>query len=208
VTVSDPMSGFFMIRREAFMPIAPRLASEGFKILFDILATAHGSLKIEEVTYSFAARQEGNSKFDTRNILDFLGLLLSKVSNGLIPVRFLSFALIGAAGIVVHLMALAVFKYDEVAFPSAHAAATVVAMTSNFFFNNATTYRDRRMTGWAAVKGLLAFYVICGIGAVSNVGVANWLYAFYPHWIAAALAGAFIGAVWNFTLSNQLLWRK
>ena len=208
VSVTDPMSGYFMIRRAAFVPLAPRLASEGFKILFDLLATAHGKLKIEEVTYSFAARQEGDSKFDTQNILDFLGLIVSKASGGAIPVRFLSFVLIGAAGILVHLAALAVFKNADLAFGPAQAGATLVAMTSNFFLNNATTYRDRRLKGFGAAKGLLVFYVICGIGTVSNIAVASWLYQFYPRWIAPGLAGAVIGAVWNFTLSSQLLWRK
>ncbi len=217
VSVSDPMSGFFMIRRAAFMPLAPWLASEGFKILFDILATAHGRLKIEEVTYSFAARQAGDSKFDTQNILDFLGLIITKLTRGVVPVRFLSFALIGAAGILVHLAALGVLKQLDLTFGQAQAGATLVAMTSNFFMNNATTYRDRRLSGAAALKGLLAFYVICGIGAISNIGVASWIYdhsrqpLFSQHpdgWFMPALIGSMIGAVWNFTLSSQLLWRK
>ena len=208
VSVTDPMSGFFMIRRAAFVPLAPELASEGFKILFDILATAHGKLKIEEVTYTFSARQEGASKFDTQNILDFLGLLLSKMSGGFIPVRFLSFAIIGAAGVLVHLAALQVIKHSGFEFGEAQAGATLVAMTSNFFLNNATTYRDRRLRGVAALKGLLLFYAICGIGAVSNLGVASWLYAFHWRWIVAGFVGAVIGAIWNFTLTSQLLWRK
>ncbi len=209
VTVSDPMSGFFMIRRKAFEPLAPGLASEGFKILFDILATARGSLKIAEVTYSFSARQEGASKFDTQNILDFLGLIVSKTTGGIVPVRFLSFALMGAAGILVHLATLDVIKQSGASFVMAQAVATLVAMTSNFFLNNATTYRDRRLRGAGALKGLLAFYAICSIGALSNIGVAHWLH--YDNgwrWIMAGFIGSFIGAVWNFTLSSQLMWRK
>ena len=208
VSVTDPMSGFFMIRRAAFLPLAPQLASEGFKILFDILATAHGRLKIEEVTYTFSARAEGASKFDAQNILDFLGLILSKLSGGFIPVRFLSFAMIGAAGILVHLAALQVIKHSGFEFAEAQAGATLVAMTSNFFLNNALTYRDRRLRGFAALKGLLLFYIICGIGTVSNLGVASWLYAFHWRWIVAGFVGALIGAIWNFTLTSQLLWRK
>ncbi len=208
VTVSDPMSGFFMMRRQAFEPLAPHLASEGFKILLDILATARGRLKVEEVTYTFSARSDGASKFDVQNILDFLGLIVSKVSGGLVPVRFLSFAVIGAAGIVVHLAALMTMKRGGLDFGEAQAGATLVAMTSNFFLNNATTYRDRRLKGFAALKGLVAFYVICGIGAVSNIAVANLLYENAWRWIVAGFIGAVIGAVWNFTLSSQLLWRK
>jgi dolichol-phosphate mannosyltransferase len=108
----------------------------------------------------------------------------------------------------VHLAALAIFKSAEFAFGPAQAAATLVAMTSNFFLNNVTTYRDRRLKGGAALKGLLVFYVICGIGALSNIGVANWIYMQYPRWVVAGLIGSLIGAVWNFSLSSQLLWRK
>ena len=208
VTVSDPMSGFFMIRRDAFEPLAPWLASEGFKILLDILATAHGQLRIAEVTYAFSARNTGASKFDTQNILDFLGLIVSKMTGGVVPVRFLSFAIIGSAGILVHLAALALFKNADADFGPAQAGATLVAMTSNFYLNNATTYRDRRLSGWRAIKGLLAFYAICGIGALSNIGVASWLHLYDPRWFVPALIGSLIGAVWNFTLSSQLLWRK
>jgi dolichol-phosphate mannosyltransferase len=209
VSVTDPMSGFFMIRRAAFEPLAPGLASEGFKILFDILATARGSLKIAEVTYTFSARQDGASKFDTQNILDFLGLIVSKMTRGVVPVRFLSFALIGAAGILVHLVTLDVIKRSGASFGTAQAIATLVAMTSNFFLNNATTYRDRRLHGAKALQGLLVFYAICSVGAVSNIGVAHWLhYANDWRWIAAGFIGSLIGAIWNFSLSSQVMWRK
>ena len=120
----------------------------------------------------------------------------------------MSFVIIGAAGIFVHLAALTVFKRTGFAFGPAQAGATLVAMTSNFALNNATTYRDRRLHGVRAVQGLLAFYVICGIGAVSNIGVASWLFQFYPHWLVPAFTGSLIGAVWNFTLSSHVLWRK
>jgi dolichol-phosphate mannosyltransferase len=145
-----------------------------------------------------------------QNILDFLGLIVSKMTGGLVPVRFLSFALIGAAGIGVHLAALMALRKVGLGgnFAEAQSGATLVAMTSNFFFNNATTYRDRRLKGLAALKGLLAFYVICGVGALSNISVANLLYQNSWRWIVAGFIGAVIGAIWNFSLSNQLLWRK
>jgi dolichol-phosphate mannosyltransferase len=206
--VTDPMSGYFMIRRAAFVPLAPGLASEGFKVLFDILATARGKLKIEEVTYSFSARQEGASKFDTQNILDFLGLILSKMSGGVVPVRFLSFALIGSAGIVVHLAAFAALTGSGFTFGKAQAAAALVAMTSNFYLNNLTTYRDRRLKGLAAVSGLLMFYAICSIGFLSNVGAASYLFVHSVDRYVAGFVGSLIGAVWNFTLSNMIMWRK
>ena len=162
---------------------------------------------------NFARSDNVNLAYAQANMVVNLGqpatsIIVSKVSGGTIPVRFLSFVLIGAAGILVHLAALAVLKHADLAFGPAQAAATVVAMTSNFFLNNVTTYRDRRLKGFGAAKGLLVFYVICGIGTASNLAVASWLYQVYPRWIAPGLVGAIIGAIWNFTLSSQLLWRK
>jgi dolichol-phosphate mannosyltransferase len=208
VQVSDPMSGFFMIRRDAFEPLAPYLAVEGFKILLDILATARGRLRIEEETYSFAARTEGASKFDVQNVLDFVGLLASKMSAGIIPIRFMNFALVGFTGVGVHLVALKILLATQATFNTAQVIATVCAMTSNFFMNNLLTYRDRRKTGLGLITGLLMFYAICGIGAFSNIGIANWLYGQSTVWWVAGLTGSLVGAVWNFAVSSRLLWRK
>lgn len=208
VEVADPMSGFFMIRQDALERLAPRLASEGFKILFDILATARGGLRVVELAYSFGSRTAGSSKLDLQNTFDFLGLLVSKLSRGHIPLRFVSFMFVGLIGVLVHLVALRIGLLSGAPFAHAQAAATLVAMTSNFFLNNAITYRDLRLKGAAAIKGLIIFYVICGAGALSNVGVATWLYANEPVWWLAGLVGSFIGAVWNYMMSSQVLWRR
>ena len=208
VDVTDPMSGFFMIRQDAFQRLAPQLAAEGFKILFDILASARGALRVAEFPYSFGSRQAGNSKLDLQNTFDFLGLLIAKVSRGYVPLRFVSFMFVGLTGVVVHIAALRAGLLSGAPFAHAQAAATLVAMTSNFFLNNAITYRDLRLRGGAALQGLLVFYVICGTGALSNVGVATWLYANEPVWWIAGLAGSVIGAVWNYMMSSQVLWRR
>jgi dolichol-phosphate mannosyltransferase len=206
--VVDPMSGFFMIRQDAFRRLAPNLASEGFKLLFDILATARGELRILELPYTFGARIAGSSKLDLQNVFDFVGLLVSKISRGYIPLRFVSFVFVGLIGVFVHLAALRAGLIAGAPFTWAQVGATVVAMTSNFFLNNVTTYRDMRLKGAAALRGLLIFYVICGIGALSNVGVATWLYANEPVWWLAGLTGSIIGAVWNYMMSSLVLWRR
>jgi len=86
-------------------------------------------------------------------------------------------------------------------------AATIVAMTGNFILNNQLTYRDNRLTGFRFVKGLLGFYAISSVGALTNVGVASWLYAYEPVWWLAGLAGALMGVVWNYSMSTLLVWR-
>ncbi len=96
-----------------------------------------------------------------------------------------------------------------VTFAVAQSIAVIVAMTSNFFINNAITYRDAKLKSFGPLlRGLLYFYVVCAFGAVANVGVATWLYNLYPVVWISALAGVIMGSVWNFTLSSLFVWRK
>jgi dolichol-phosphate mannosyltransferase len=209
IEATDPMSGFFMLRRQLLETIAPRLSTQGFKILADILTSAPGRLRVSEVPYRFRARLHGASKLDSQVALDFLGLLVAKATRNAMPVRFVSFLLVGASGIVVHLLALkASLSLLDLSFAAGQTLATLIAMTSNFFLNNAVTYRDQRLTGVHALKGLLIFYVICAIGAVSNIGVATWLYSNRPVWWLAGLLGSVVGAVWNYAVSSALVWRR
>lgn len=207
---SDLMSGFFMLRREIVEDCAPQLTSSGFKILVDIVASAHKPLKIEEVGYMFRERLAGESKFDIKVGLDFLGLMVNKASGGRIPVRFIFFGLVGATGVAIHLFTVNMaLLFPGVTFELAQSIAVVVAMTSNFFINNAITYRDAKLKGfWPIARGLGYFYAVCAIGAVANVGVAEWLYKIHPSVTLSALAGVIMGSVWNFTLSSLFVWRK
>ncbi|CUA94656.1 glycosyltransferase [Pannonibacter indicus] len=209
VTLSDPMSGFFMLRREVVDELAPRLSAQGFKILLDIVASGEGRLRIRELPFVFRERQEGESKLDTLVTLDYLGLLVSKYLGDMVSVRFLMFSLVGASGVLVHLVALrASLQALELDFNQAQMVATFVAMTTNFFLNNQLTYRDRRLTGFAILRGLVTFYAVCSVGVLANVGVANLIYENEPVWWIAGAAGAVMGAVWNYAASSVLTWRK
>ena len=208
VEVTDPLSGFFMMRREVVEKIAPKLSVEGFKILADILTSARGKLRVCEVPYGFRARMHGSTKLDSRAALDFFELLVSKATANVLPARFVSFVFVGAVGVLVHLVSLKVFLTLDFEFVVAQAFATFVAMTSNFFLNNSLTYRDHRLIGVAGLKGLLLFYLICTASAVSNIGVANWLYTNKPVWWLAGLLGSFVGAVWNYAVSSTIVWRQ
>jgi dolichol-phosphate mannosyltransferase len=207
--VSDPMSGFFMIRRHVIEDNAARLAGEGYKLLVDILWTAGKSLKIAEIAYRFRERQNGESKLDALVTVDYLGLLFSKLTGGALPVRFLMFGLVGVSGLVVHLLTLQ-FALETLgfAFEWAQLTAVVVAMTWNFVVNNRLTYRDARLTGARFVTGLLLFYLACSLGSIGNVGVASWIYSFHATAWMAGLAGALMGAVFNYAISSALIWKR
>jgi dolichol-phosphate mannosyltransferase len=207
--VSDPMSGFFMIRRELVEKHAVSLAGEGYKVLMDILWTAGKSLKISEVSYRFRERQTGESKLDTLVTFDYLGLLFSKMFGGVLPVRFLMFGAVGVSGIAVHLLTLQyAITILHLPFSWAQFAAVMVAMTWNFVINNRLTYRDARLTGWRWLTGLVMFYLACSIGSIGNVGVASWIYSFHATAWLAGLAGAIMGAVFNYAISSALIWKR
>lgn len=207
VTLSDPMSGFFMMDRRAFEAVAPKLSTRGFKILLDILASSRGSLRVAELPFVFGARQHGESKLDNMVVLEYLGLLLAKLSGDRISIRFVLFALVGATGLVVHLLALDRALAFGLPFDWAQMTAAFTAMTSNFFLNNQLTYRDKRLKGMALLVGLLTFYLVCSVGMVANVGVANWVYGAQPLWWLAGTAGAVMGVVFNYAASSVLTWR-
>lgn len=205
--LSDPMSGFFMIRREVVEEVAPRLSTSGFKILADIVASVPRAPSVGEVPYTFRERVHGESKLDARVALDYLGFIAHKATGGVLPVRFIFFALVGSTGVVVHLLALWAAMGGGLGFAWAQALATLVAMSSNYVVNNQVTYRDRRLKGARFIVGLFLFYLVCTVGALANVGVANWLYAGEADWWLAGLAGALMGAVWNYAVSSTLVWR-
>jgi len=206
--VTDPMSGFFAMRRRAFDEVAPRLTGVGFKILLDILATTKRPLEVAELPYRFRPRRAGDSKLGAGVVAEYLLLLIDKLSGGLVPARYVLFSAVGAIGVVVHLAVLALAMHGQMPFAGAQAAATVVAMTGNFFLNNLLTYADQRRRGWGVVKGLASFYVICGIGAAANVGIATAFYEHWSSWWQAGLAGALVGSVWNYAVSAAYTWRR
>ena len=208
VPLSDPMSGFFMLRRGRFDAIAGRLSPAGFKILLDVVATAGPSLRVAEQSYVFGKREQGESKFNIQIGVEFLGLIFAKVTGDLVEPRFLFFMLVGATGLVVHLIALKIALLSGAQpFYVAQAIATFVALTSNFALNNELTYRDRRLKGLAMLWGFVVFCLFCSVGALTNVGIANWLYSEEPVWWVAGLAGAVMGALWNYAMSSLFVWR-
>jgi dolichol-phosphate mannosyltransferase len=208
VRLEDPMSGYFVIRREAFEPSVRRLSQLGFKILFDILASSPRPLRCLEVPCRFDARRRGASKLDTLTALQFGVLILDKLIGRMVPVSLVLFLCVGATGLIVHLAALYALLAVRSPFPVAQSGAVWVAMTSNFLLNNLITYSDLRLRGRQFLRGLLSFYLVCSIGAVANVALASLIYREWRLWWVAGTAGAALGAAWNYTGSRFLTWRQ
>jgi dolichol-phosphate mannosyltransferase len=209
VTVTDPMSGFFMIRRDIVSCLAPRLSPDGFKILVDVILSSGGGLNIVEVPYGFRKRNAGESKLTPLVGIDFLGLVVHHATAGVLPVRFVLFAMVGASGLVVHIAVLSAVLhwFKTLTFDTGQLVATILAMASNFILNNEITYRPYRYRGPGLIAGFLAFALGCSVGAIANIDVASWLYRAEETWWVAGLAGALLSVVWNYAVSTNLIWR-
>ncbi len=164
-------------------------------------------MAIVELPYRMRSRARGESKLGARVIAEFFMLLLYHLSGRLLPARFFLFAAVGLTGVGVHLAVLwLLFAASGGQFLFSQAIATLAAMTSNFFLNNAFTYGDQRLRGRKVWRGLLSFYAACGIGAFINLAVAEWLFLkALPYW-AAGLAGALVAALWNFFTTASFTW--
>ena len=206
--ITDPLSGFFMCRRDVFERAVRRLSGQGFKILLDLLASSPHLLRVRELPFEFRSRRHGESKLDTLVAWEYLVLLVDKLMGQIVPIRFALFASIGMVGLAVHMLTLwSGLKFMMLEFEAAQSLATLAAMTSNFFLNNILTYRDQRLHRWRLLRGLLTFYGICAIGATANVGIASYLFSAHQKWWVAGVLGVIVGAVWNYAMSSIFTWR-
>jgi len=204
VPLTDPMSGFFMLRRELVEAVAPKLDTSGFKVLFDIVACQDAPPRFLELPYQFRAREAGTSKLDNGVVVQYLGLLTAKLTRDTISPRFLMFAVVGASGVGVNLVILrALLPFG---FAGAQLVASLGAMTTNYLINNWVTYRDRRKRGAALLTGYLKFVMLCSVPLAANVAVATMVYERGPAWWVAGVAGAVVAAAWNYVTTSKAVW--
>ncbi|AOR76701.1 glycosyltransferase family 2 protein [Novosphingobium resinovorum] len=222
VELTDPMSGFFMLRTQTLRADAHRLSGVGFKILLDILATVDTPLRVKEFPLNFAARAEGESKLDQTVVFEFLVGLYDKWLGRIIPTRFALFGTVGAMGVVVQLAVLWTmlhvvfgerFVYgnwsESTTFNIANTIAALVAMTFNFVLNNELTYSDKRLRGFAPLmRGWAQFALTCSLGLLTNIGSAAVLKTIGIHDVLAVITGVLLASVFNFALSSKFVWGK
>jgi dolichol-phosphate mannosyltransferase len=207
--LSDPMSGFFALRREVLELSVRNLSGLGFKILLDVIASSPRPLRVHEVPYQFRTCHSGESKLDSQAMWGYAMLLADKLIGRIVPVRFIAYALVGTVGLFVHFSLLtALFLGLSFPFTLSQAGAAAVATVTNFTLNNALTYRDVRLKGWRWLKGLVSFTLTCSLGALANIGVASYLFKQHTLWELSALAGIAVGAIWNYAMTASYTWAK
>lgn len=207
--VSDPMSGYFMVRRQCLVgrPLSPL----GYKILIEVLGRGRVPW-IGEVGYVFQERQAGESKVTWKQYVEYLQHLLRlRLSLGPLG-RFLRFGLVGFSGVFVD-MAIFYLLREQVELGLTRSAilSAEVAILNNFLWNDLWTFGDisRHQRGWRKrFKRFLKFNVICLAGLVLNVSLVNLLFNVFGinEYVAKLIAIAAV-TVLNFWLNFKLSWR-
>ncbi|SEL63192.1 dolichol-phosphate mannosyltransferase [Pseudoxanthomonas sp. GM95] len=204
--VADPMSGCFLMTRAWYQQVRPGLTALGFKILIDVLAADARRPRVSQVPTRLRERAGGSSKLDLRVVLELGAQLLEKATQGLVPARMALFFGVGISGLGVHLAALSLGTWAGRPFWLAQLLAIWLAMSWNFALNNLLTFRDRRLHGVAALRGLVVFYAACLSGAILSevLGVVS-AWAGAP-WFVAGIGGALLAGVWNYHLAKRAAW--
>lgn len=205
--LADPMSGCFLMRRDWYEAVRPRLSGVGFKILVDVAASHHRRPRTAQIPTALRARTGGESKLDLRVVIDLAALLVEKRTGGAIPARMSLFLLVGATGLAAHLAALGASQAANLPFWLGQTGAILAAMTWNFGLNNSLTFREQRLRGAALWRGLLSFYVACLVGALISEAAGAGLNAIGAPWALAGLTGAVLGAAWNYHAARRLTWK-
>jgi dolichol-phosphate mannosyltransferase len=206
--ISDPMSGFFMLKRSVFDAAVRKMSGQGSKMLFDLLASSP-AIAVRTIPYQFRERNFGENKLEPLMMWEFMVLIADKLVGHIVPVRFVFFGFVGSVGVIVHFTILGlVFKVARLTFAESQSLAVIVATASNFFLNNLFTYRDVRLSGWQLFRGLLSFYLICLFGSVANVGIASYIFSVEPKWWLAGLGGILVGVVWNYAVTSVFTWKR
>jgi dolichol-phosphate mannosyltransferase len=220
--VSDPMSGYFMVRRNAIAGIT--LNPVGYKILLEVIGRGRVS-EIAEVGYVFCERKEGESKVTWKQYIDYIHHLLRlRISTGRLgklsrkanfPIgRFLRFGLVGLSGVFVDMTVLYLLSDPTtLAWPLTRSKiiAGEIAICNNFLWNDAWTFADVSINQqeWRhRLKRFLKFNIVCLAGLVLNVLVLNLVFNFLiPNRYIANFIAIAVATIWNFWVNLKLSWR-
>jgi dolichol-phosphate mannosyltransferase len=209
--VSDPMSGFFVIRRSAIQGV--ELNPLGYKILIEVLG--RGRFRwIGEVPYVFQERVQGESKVTRKVYVDYLRHLV-RLRLSTLPVnRFVRFGVVGLSGVVVDMGLLFLLSDPSMlgwGLTRSKLIAAELAIINNFIWNDTWTFRDiaSHQRGFRhRLQRFAKFQLICLGGLVLNTVLLNLQFNLLGmnRYLANAVA---IGIVtgWNFWLNFKLSWR-
>jgi dolichol-phosphate mannosyltransferase len=206
-TVKDPMSGFFMLRREV---VAGRyLKPTGYKILLELLIEGRYE-KAVEVPFSFRLRHKGASKLNARQQVEYLKHVFSLMQRKGEFARFIKFCLVGASGVGVNMGLLWVLTEFAGLYYLVSAAISIeTSIITNFLLNDYFTFHDRRLYGTSQfLWRLLKFNAVSLAGLGLNMGVL-WLLTSVAgiYYLVSNLCGIAVATMWNYLVNHFWTWK-
>jgi dolichol-phosphate mannosyltransferase len=228
VPTDDPMSGFFMLTRDAYESTAPAINPRGFKILLEFIGR-NRSLRVREVGYEFANRTHGETKLNRSVIRSYLLAVAELRLGRQVDPVFLLYVLVGILGLVVNSLLFTVFEalgfprvdtgLNEALDPIYSSFVAGVALTTLVLFvvNNEFTFWEQRYRGWKMVPAFLLYALMTLVGTLVHVAVFSWLqetgFLFDLVGEDAArvvhnLVGATVALVVNWYLNTTFVWKR
>jgi dolichol-phosphate mannosyltransferase len=206
--LSDPMSGYFMVRRSSIAGVA--LDPLGYKILIEVVA--RGQIRwIGEVGYVFRERVVGESKVTWRLYVQYLAHLLKLRWVTLPDSVFFKFCVVGASGVVVDMGLLYLLSDPStlgLGLTRSKVLASEMAIICNFVLNDLWTFRKTAVPGFRPrLRRFFGFNAICLLGLALNVALLNLLFNYggLNRYLANALAIVAVTG-WNYTVNRRLNW--
>jgi dolichol-phosphate mannosyltransferase len=197
-TVSDPMSGFFLVRRDAVDLDA--LRPRGFKVLLDLLVRNPG-LRAAEVAFTFGERQAGRSKATIREGLRYLSLLAR--------LRFARFGAVGASGLVVNTALLALLTdFVGVFYVVSAMIATQGSTLWNFWLTERWVFADREHKRAWGSRMALFFLMNNAALAVRGPLLVLLTSGFGIHYAVSNIVSLVVLTVVRFGLADTWIWAK
>ena len=206
--IKDFMSGCMVLDRQACISYIEQIDVNGFKFLYELLAVSKGNLKGIEIELIFQPRKYGTSKLDIAIVWDFLVSLVHTCFQRVIPRNAISFAFVGAIGVVVQFCAVyLLIWFVDMDFKQALPFAITLAASSNYLINNSLTFRTKRLKNKALIIGLFKFLIVSSLPIVANIGLATSFFNYIsPNIIFSQLAGIIVVYIWNYAASSRLVW--
>jgi dolichol-phosphate mannosyltransferase len=204
------------VSRPTFRAALPQLNPVGFKILLDLLVHLPPGTTVREIPLRFGSRVHGESKLSRLVQLEFLEYVYDVTLGRRIPLTLVKYCVVGGLGVIVNAAAFLVASalLGPVAqttlrgFSIAVLVATETAIVFNFALNNAWTFSLARLSGRRLFAGFLRYNAACALGALANFAVSGFLFSRGWLGIVAALAGALVGAIWNYAMSRLVTWKQ
>jgi dolichol-phosphate mannosyltransferase len=209
--ISDPMSGFFMVRRTAVQ--GRMLSPLGYKILVEVLG--RGKIAwISEVPYTFRERVEGSSKLTNRIYLEYFQHLLRLRLFLLRESRFVRFCVVGCSGVVIDMSLLYLLSDPKMlgwGLTRSKVIAAEAALLNNFIWNDLWTFgavSRRQNTMGQRIKRFLKFNAICSLGIFFNVVILNIEFNLLhmDRYLANLIAIGLV-TLWNYKSNKEFSWR-